>query len=292
MDWSGRRLAVLLVLASTLTNSSGGLLIRSIDAAGDWQIVFYRGGTLAVAVAMLLVLRHRRRVFEEALRIGGWGIVGGLFYAGTNICYVVSLTHTTVANTVFTLSAIPLFTAVLARVFLGESVRPGTWAAMTAASLGIGIMVGDGFAAGTVFGNLMALAAAFSFACFVVILRHGRTTNMLPSTVVGGAVAAMTAALVSGGDLAVSAGDLTICLVWGGVVTAIAHVLIVFGTRHVAGAELTLLLLIEFILSPVWVLLAYGEVPSALTVGGGAVVLTAVAARAFTDVRLGMKNCG
>ena len=107
---------------------------------------------------------------------------------------------------------------------------------------------------------------------------------MLPSTIIGGITAPVVAAFVSGGDLAVSAGDLAICLVWGGVVTTIGHVLIIFGTRHVAGAELTLLLLVEFILGPVWVWLAFGEVPGPLTLTGGAVVLAAVAGRALTDL--------
>ena len=285
MDGSARRLAIILVLASTITNSSAGFLVRSLDAANEWQIVFYRGLMLAVAVSGLMIVRYRSRALADVRSIGLWGVIGGLFYSGTNVCYVVALTHTTVANTVFTLSAIPLFTAVLARLFLGESVRPATWVAMAAASVGIGLMVGDGFAAGTVFGNAMALIAAFSFAAFIVILRCGRSTNMLPSTIIGGIIAAVVAAFLGGGELAVSAHDLAICLVWGGVVTTIGHVLIIFGSRYVAGAELTLLLLIEFILGPVWVWLAFDEVPGSLTLTGGAVVLAAVAGRAVSDLR-------
>ena len=284
MDRSGRHLAFLLVLLSTVTNSTSGLLARSVDSATDWQIIFFRGSTLALAVTGLLVLRYRGNVIREVRGIGRWGVLGGLFYAGTNVCYPLALTHTTVANAMLPLSAIPLFTAVLARVFLKETVRPATWVAMAIACGGMVIMLGDGFAAGTVFGNAMALVAALCFSGFVVILRRGRTTNMLPSTAVGAAVAVVVAAIMSGGNLSVTPSDLAVCMVWGGVVTTIAHVLIVYGSRHVAGAELTLLLLVEFILGPIWVLLVYAEVPSFLTLTGGCVVLSAVAIRSILEL--------
>ena len=285
MDLSGRRLAFVLVLLSTVTNSTSGLLARSVDTATDWQVVFFRGSTLALTVTSLLVLRYRGDVIREIRRIGRWGVLGGLFYAGTNVCYPLALTHTTVANAMLPLSVIPLFTAVLARVFLKETVRPATWVAMVIACGGIAIMLGDGLAAGTLFGNVMALVAAFCFSGFVVILCRGRTANMLPSTAIGAAMAAAIAAIMSGGNLSVTPGDLAICMTWGGVVTTIAHVLIVFGSRHVAGAELTLLLLVEFILGPIWVLLVYAEVPSSLTVIGGGVVLSAVAVRSILELR-------
>lgn len=285
MDRSGRHLAYLLVLLSTVTNSTSGLLARSVDSATDWQVIFFRGSTLALTVTGLLILRYRGDVIGEVRRIGRWGILGGLFYAGTNVCYPMALAHTTVANAMLPLSAIPLFTAILARVFLKETVGAATWAAMAIACGGIAIMLGDGLATGTLFGNAMALVAALCFSAFVVVLRGGRTTNMLPSTAVGGVMAVVLAAIMSGGDLAVTPGDLAVCMTWGGVVTTIAHVLIVFGSRHVAGAELTLLLLVEFILGPIWVLLVFAEVPSVMTVVGGCVVLFAVVFRTILELR-------
>ena len=51
------------------------------------------------------------------------------------------------------------------------------------------------------------------------------------------------------------------------------------------GAELTLLILIEFVLSPVWVWIAIDEKPSTATLIGGALVLASVAGRALASFR-------
>ena len=51
------------------------------------------------------------------------------------------------------------------------------------------------------------------------------------------------------------------------------------------GAELTLLVLIEFILSPMWVWLFVDEQPSLATLIGGALVIASVASRALASFR-------
>ena len=51
------------------------------------------------------------------------------------------------------------------------------------------------------------------------------------------------------------------------------------------GAELMLLVLVEFVLGPIWVWLFVNEIPRAATLVGGAVVLVAVASRAALSLR-------
>ncbi|MEE8545393.1 MAG: EamA/RhaT family transporter, partial [Alphaproteobacteria bacterium] len=52
------------------------------------------------------------------------------------------------------------------------------------------------------------------------------------------------------------------------------------GSRHVPAALLGLLAMTEVALGPIWVWLGVGEVPSWLTLAGGAVVLSAVVTQA------------
>ena len=68
------------VLLSSCLNSVGGLLVRSLETATGWQIVFYRGMALAVAMSVLFILRYRNNVMVEFRRIGKWNFAGGLFY--------------------------------------------------------------------------------------------------------------------------------------------------------------------------------------------------------------------
>ena len=53
------RLALLLVIASSIANSGNGLIVRSMDSAGDWQIIFYRSCFLATALGTFFVVQQR-----------------------------------------------------------------------------------------------------------------------------------------------------------------------------------------------------------------------------------------
>lgn len=278
------RLATLLVLATAVVNSVGGVMVRSVEQASDLQIVFYRGASLFVALSLIFLIQHRSATLGALRRSFGWSLLGGLFLGGASTCLVVSMTSTTIANTTFVLSAIPFLTACLAWLVLGERVRGGTWAAMGLAVVGIAVMAWDGFEVGAQFGNAMALAAATLFSCFVVVLRRGRANDMLPATIIGSASATLLAWLLSGGDLSINGPDLTVCIFWGSL-SSVVHALFVFGSRYVRGAELTLLILIEFALAPVWVWLLFDEIPTDPTLIGGLLVLGAVTGWALAGLR-------
>ena len=281
------RLAIFLVVASSAINSVNGLLLRSIESATPWQVIAIRSAALAAALIGVFLVQQRREILSALRSVGSWGLFGAVAIGATNSGFVWAMSHTTIANAMFILSAVPFFTALLARVFLNERVDRGLWFAMGAALAGIGIMLGDGLGAGHLLGNVLAVFSALGFACFVVILRRGRRTNMLPIVILGSLLSALFAAAMNGFDLAVPAGDLAIALVWGGVLSCVVHVLFVFGSRHVQGAELTLVVLLEFILAPVWVWLAFAERPSVLALAGGALVLLAVASRGVAALRTG-----
>ena len=287
---NGRRhkQAVALVILSAAVISTSGILIRSLEAATEWQVVFWRGVSLAVGVFVVLFIQHRGATINTIRSIGWLGVLGSMFFGGAMIGYVLAITNTTVANAVFTMSAVPFFTAVLAWVLLGERVSAITAVAIAAACVGIALMVGDGIATGTVFGNAMALFAAVCIAFFVVILRKGRAVNMLPATAIGGLLSAVLAFYFMEGGYQVSRRDLVICLTLGGIISCMGHVFFVIASRRLSNAELTLLTLIEFILGPIWVWMFINEVPNDLSLIGGAVVLSAVGGHAlFSMVKQG-----
>jgi drug/metabolite transporter (DMT)-like permease len=240
---------------------------------------------LALALILVLALRHRGRIVLEFIGIGRHGVLAGMAMGAGATCYILSLSNTMVANTLFILSATPFVTAVLAWVWLKEPVRRNTWIAMALALVGIAIMVGGGFAAGSVFGNVMALITVLCFSCFVVLLRRGRATNMLAAVVFGASIASINAAIILKGDFAISLHDLVICLAWGGGLSTFVHFLFVWSSRFVRGAELMLLVLVEFILGPLWVWIFVAEVPRTATLIGGAVVLVTVASHALLSLR-------
>jgi len=277
--------AILMMLVSAVINSTGGLLVRSVESATDWQLIFWRGLALAGAISTIVFIQHGKETVQTVRKVGRLGVIAGVFYSGTVICYILAITHTTVANAVFTMSAIPFFTAIFARIFLGERLSATTALAIIVALGGIILMVGDGLATGSVFGNVMAIAASVCFACFVVVLRKKRRVNMLPATAIGSLIAMLVATYMTNGDIQIPLRDLVICFVWGAVISSVGHFLVITSSRHLGGAELTLFILIEFILGPIWVWLIINEVPSKMTLIGGAIVMLAVVSHVVVSLK-------
>ena len=279
------RLALLLVIASAVANSANGLILRSMDSAGGWQVIFYRSCFLAGTLSVVFVLQSGWRVQAALWELRAWALLGVVAVAAVNTCFILSMTYTTVANTMFVLSAAPFFTALLGWLVLRETVERGVWIAMCVALTGIGVMLWDGLGAGALLGNALAVMAAFCFGTFVVVLRKGRAVNMLPVVILGTMLGALNAAFMSGWALSISFHDVALLFIWGALLSGVVHAIFAWSSRHVPGAELTLLILIEFILSPMWVWLLAGEEPSRATLIGGALVIASVASRALMSFR-------
>lgn len=266
---------MLLVLLSSVVLSFNGLIFRTMAEATAWQISFYRSGALAAAMFGLFLIRHRGRWRVELRRSRRSALIAGPMLGLAGICFLQSLGLTTVANTMFTLSAVPLFAAVFAWVVLAERVATATWMAILVAMAGIGLMVFDGFESGALLGNLLALATAVLFACFVVALRHGRHVDMLPAVAFGALISTAIGGVMAE-HLDITLRDILICIAWGGLLSCFAHAIYTYASRHVLAAELTLLSLVEMIVSPLWVWLAFDETPNDYTLMGGAVVAVAI----------------
>jgi drug/metabolite transporter (DMT)-like permease len=277
-----------LVLLAGVFLSTAGLFLRAMEEAGDWQIVFYRSLTTAAFLLLILLVRDGRRV-GETFRAAGWAsVLAGFFLSFAFICFVMSMTRTTVANTLFLLSAAPLLAAFLGWIVLREPVRRATWIAMGAAMVGVGVMVANGLAGGNPLGDLLALGAAVGFASFTVALRRKPDADMLPTVIYGGLFAMLwtgPTAVAVGQGFAISGHDLLLCLGLGVAQMGLGLVCYILGARHLGAAEATLLSLSEVILGPIWVWWAFGEVPSALTLVGGAIVLAALAGNALSGAR-------
>ncbi|HEX9768844.1 MAG TPA: DMT family transporter [Kiloniellales bacterium] len=280
-----RLFAMTLMVVSSVQISFGGLILRTIEQADSWQINFYRALALVTAVSLLLLVQHGRGAIGHVRKIGRAGLIGGAMLAVAGIAFVQALTHTTVANTLFTMGAIPFITAVLARVFLKESLRRATLLTMLLAAAGVFAMMAEGIGIGSGYGNAMALVTAICFASFAVIVRHNRRVDMLPTILVSAAIIALVSLAVRLDDLGITLRDLLLCLLWGGLLSGVANWMFIVASRHLVAAEVTLFMLLEFSLGPVWVWLFVGEVPSDWTIAGGLLVIAAVALRAGLELR-------
>lgn len=271
---------VTLVILAGVFWSTAGLVIRLIEEADGWQILFYRSAALVPTILLVIAVRNRGRIAPAFARAGWPALLGGALQAMAFCGMVFSVLNTTVANTMFVLAIAPVVTALLGLVFLGESVRRATWAAMAASVFGVAIMVYSELEGDGIVGILFAFLAMFGAAGFTVVLRWRKHVEMFPQTCYAGVIAMVIAAL-GAQTLAVSLHDLALCLFLGVFQVGLGLTLYTIGARVVPAAELMLLSLTEVVLAPIWVWVGVGETPSMESLIGGAIVLGAVTYQAL-----------
>jgi len=162
---------------------------------------------------------------------------------------------------------------------LRERVALRTWLAMAAASAGIALMFQDALDSGNLAGSLIALAVPLAAAINTVAVKLGRgRVDLVPALLVGGALAALLA-LPLAAPFTASARDLALFGALALFQLALPCVLLVrIVLPRLSAAEIGLLSLLEVVLGPLWVWLAYGEQPGPAALAGGAIVLAALAA--------------
>ncbi len=283
----GRVTGRLWVLSAGLCMSLGGPIIRLADDSTPWQFLFYRS-IGAAAIILVYFLVTRRPVLELVRSAGMNGLVGGLGLAVAFTGYVWGVMHSTVANALFLISASPLVAAFLGWMVLRERVARSMWFAMFGVIVGVTIMIGEGLAEADLLGDLAALASAVGFAVFSVAIRRGRDTDMSPTILIGAAITTAFSAVMaaaSGTGLAAPMMDVGLAAAYGVLVIGAGIFMLTIGARNVPAAELLVLSLTEVVFASIWVWLAFGEVPSVLTLVGGLIILGSIGGQAVVGMR-------
>ena len=198
--------------------------------------------------------------------------------------FILAITRTSVANAVVLQSAAPLASAVLGRVFLRETLAPPTLVAILVAVAGIAMMFAGALGGGDLLGNALALGVAIAFGANIVVVRAARGLDLVPATVLAG-LFAMAATLPLASLGAPSAYDLGLLAAMGTLQLGLGLFLFMRGAPHLTAAQVGLLTLLEVILAPIWVWLAFGEVPAPLSLLGGAIVLSALVVHSALSLR-------
>jgi len=273
----------LLTGTGILVLSPDSLLVRLIGVDA-WTLLFWRGLLLGIALTALVVLRHHRELPAAYRTSGRRGLLASVLLAGSTLCFVQALFHTTVANTLILIGTGPLIAALLGRLFLGEPVARRTYLAIGASLVGIWIAVSGDPGTGRWQGNLCAAGTALCSAGYLVVLRGARGTDMTPAVALGGLLTAAVVLPLSS-PLSVTRADLGYLLLLGLVVLPVSFYLISLGPRFLPAPEVNLILLLEIALGPYWVWLVLEEAPETRAFAGGAVVIAALAAHSAAALR-------
>jgi drug/metabolite transporter (DMT)-like permease len=267
----------LAMIVAAIAWSTAGLVQRELTATPATQVF---GRALFAFVSLLvLVLVMERKTAISSLRSLGWtGVAVVAALALSSGTFLLALNYTTVANVLFLMATAPVFAALLGWAVLGERIEPRTWLAMALAAAGVSAMV-----AGTLEAGFLAVALPLvmtvAFALVIVLTRLRRDVSMLPATCASQAIVALAwLPFVSLGSA--TGEDWTLFFFLGTFQVGAGLALLTVGARRLPAAEVAVLSLLEIVLGPIWVWLAYSERPNTATFVGGIVVAAAVVVRA------------
>jgi drug/metabolite transporter (DMT)-like permease len=268
--------SVLLLIATALCWSLGGLLIKSVD----WPPLAVAGGRgLIAALFLVATSRALRFHFSRAQ------VLGALGYAACTVTFCVATKLTTAANAILLQYSSPVWIALFGAWFLGERATRADWITIAVVLAGMTLFFADSLELSHALGNSLAVISGVCFAGMTIALRQQKDASPVESIILGNLLAFAIGLPWIIGAPALSPTGWIALAVLGTVQLGFAYWLYVRAIRHVTALESVLIPVIEPILNPVWVLVATGEKPSRLALVGGVIVLTAVTFRAIATVR-------
>jgi drug/metabolite transporter (DMT)-like permease len=269
----GRLLGSAYMALAALMWSLAGILQRQLHASLASQLA----GRAAFAVVALLVfvaVAERGQVIRAFRAIGRPGLAIAALMALSSGSFVTALNDTSVVNVLVVQALVPLVTALLG-LLVGEPVRPRTWVAMGIAAAGFVVMAGAPTRPG-VLGLTFSLIAMATYSATLVVARRKADVSMAPATCLSQVlVFAVFAPFAHFSEMGGS--NLGFLAVLGIVQMGLALFFLSLGARLVPAADAALISQLENVLGPLWVWLAGIEQPSAATIGGGIIVIGAVA---------------
>lgn len=282
--------AVAMMVLATLMWSIAGVVTRWLDSAQSFEVTFWRSAFNALALIVLLGAMRGPATLWRSLRGGGrvlW--LSGFCWAVMFTAFMVAVTLTTVANVLVTMAIAPLLTALMARFALGHRLAARTWAAIALAAIGIAWMYGQELQGGRhVVGTLVALAvpvaAAINWTLIQSLRGNVEAPDMLPAVLIGALISAAVT-LPLAWPLHASTHDVGWLALLGVFQLAIPCLLSVVVARTLPAPEISLLALLEVIFGVAWAWLGANEAPTVAVLGGGALVLAALAGNEFFSLR-------
>jgi DME family drug/metabolite transporter len=265
----------ILILMGAFFLSWGGLLIREIENADIWQVLFWRAFFFSLTLIFFLLFRYKKQAFHIIKKSGYPGLAYGFAMSLGFVAYIIAMTETTVANVLFIISSQTIWLAIFGYLFLKEKISLKTLFSIILAMTGITVMIGGSLDTGSLKGNLVALYIPINFAFLILLIRKFPKIDFVPALLIAGFLS-MVYGFVMSETIVVSLYDLLIVFLLGSFQHAFGFICITIGARSTPAVIVGLLMLTEALFGPFWVWLFLNEIPPISVFLGGGIIIIAV----------------
>ncbi|GCE82898.1 DMT family transporter [Komagataeibacter diospyri] len=270
-----RTVGIFLVALSAVLWSTAGLFVR-MSHLDTWTIVAWRSFFSFVTLGGFAVVHYRGELGRVILRQGWPGACAVAVSVVSAICYVMALRMTTVANVMIIYAALPFITTGIAFIWLRERVTMRFLVAGGIAIAGIAIMGRAAAGPRDLLGIGAAVIMTIGFATQLVQVKRYPSLDMTIIITLMSGICMLVAVPFMRPDIP-SFQSLLACALFGILTMGVAYMLLLKGGQLISSGEAGFVSMLDVPLGPLWVWFFYGERPTGAVMGGGAIVLGAVA---------------
>jgi drug/metabolite transporter (DMT)-like permease len=279
-----RRTGIALVIAAAVAWSTAPFFTKLLPL-DSWTILFWRGVSGGATITVILVLTQGLAGPRDFASMGrsGWLVV--ILSMLGMITFIPALQLTSVSNVAIIIATGPFVAAAIAFAWLRESLRPRTLLAMLVAFCGVVIIVGGASGSSDMIGIALACFMILVISVMTVLVRRHKGTPMVAAAALSNLLGSLVSLPFAHGIMTVSATELFTLVMFGFCQVGLGLSLFVLGSRFLPSGQATLIGTLETPLMPFWVWLAFQEIPSGRALIGGALVMGAVVADIFGEIR-------
>ena len=278
---SDKTVGRLYVLVATLLWSTSGFFAKS-PIFLDWGVE-ERGPLVAfwrVLFAGLVLLP-----FARGIRWRPTLVPLAVSFSSMNILYILAMVMTTSANAIWMQSVSPWWAFLFSIWIFHEAFHRRDLISLGFGGFGVGFILFFELRYGggqSITGSLCAFSSAVAMAGVYVCMRHLRHENgawLVAFSQLSSAVILLPWIVYH--QLFPSPMQLLVLATFGIVQMAAPYILLTQGLKRIGSVEAITINLLEPVILPVWVFLAWGEAPAWWTIAGAACILTGLVLRYF-----------
>lgn len=245
-----------------------------------WQPLAVAGmRSLIAAVVILPFLGLKNLKFEKG------DVIAAIFYALTVTLFVSATKLTTAANAVFLQYTAPVYVVAIAHFFLKEKVTKFDLGVVGVVLFGMALFFYEKMSLEGFWGNILAIISGVTFATMTCLIRTRKEVPLKP-VFLGNVITAVGLSYFVIEAPPMDFQSWTYMLILGVFQLGAAYVFYGLAVPHVQALETVLVATLEPILNPIWVYFSLGEVPSSLSIAGGALIVTAITIRSLREFQL------
>lgn len=248
------------------------LFVRLISAE-PMVTAFWRGAAAGSFILIGILIIKGFSGFRNVVIMGWVGWLYAVLIGSTAPAFVLAISKTTVANVVFILASMPIFSALFSRLFLNEPFKLRTLVTTLFVLLGLSFIAFGSTTSNIASwkGDIWALYVSIAYAAALTAVRKLKAFSMIPAIPIAYIGAAGVIYIFF--DPFTGFADNWPLYIGHGLFIASATCLLTVGPRFISSPEVALLILLESVLAPLLVWVVIGENPGHWALIGGAVVL-------------------